>query len=280
MEEPQQRLQADEEVTLVVSGEEATLVSPRFDDEEALVARPVVPLEGEAVEEPAVAAAALAPRRPARTLRGYAPRRSWVLGLVLVSVLVGGVLGGAGLYLYQRQSRGDGGAGAAGVTTLAETPAETQQPTAAEAENAPPPAEQAQPESPAADARTAEARPAEPSAVDGDTDDSAASVVRAREPETAPAVERRDDADAGGNAGTRQRGKKGENDDEGERSVRRRSRPDSDVPVARDNTDAREARRVDSIVYRPRRAARRERMRRDPGGDTDRLRRIFEGTPE
>lgn len=286
MEEPQKTLQADEEVTLVVSGEEATLVSPRFDDEETLVARPVVPLDEEAVEEPsAVAAAPLAPL-PTRARRSYAPRRSWVLALVLVSVLVGGVLGGAGLYLYQRQSQDDGG-----VTTQAETPAETQQPATATTENAPTPEAQAPAESPAADAPTAEAQtvdtqPAEPAADDsaadvGTADDSTAAAAPAREPKATPAVERRDGADAGGSNSTRKRGKKGEHDDDdGDRSGRRRSRPDADVPVARDDAGAREARRVDSIVYRPRRAARRERIRRDTAGDTDRLRRIFEGTPE
>ena len=48
MEEPQQQTLLDDEATLVVSGEERTLVAPRFDDEETLVARPVVPLGGDA----------------------------------------------------------------------------------------------------------------------------------------------------------------------------------------------------------------------------------------
>ncbi|HEX8355532.1 MAG TPA: hypothetical protein VF611_21680, partial [Pyrinomonadaceae bacterium] len=76
------------------------------------------------------------------------------------------------------------------------------------------------------------------------------------------------------------RGKKGERDEEVERSVRRRGTDQraSDGPVARaDVSGAREARRVDTILYRPRRAARRARRE---AGDTDRLRRIFEGMPE
>lgn len=267
MREPQQTFHADEEVTLVVSGEEATLVAPRFDDEETLVARPVVPLGAEAAEAPAPP---VTPRSafalPAYARRRLAPRRSWVLALVLVSVLVGGVLGGAGLYLYQRQSND-----AAVAPPQAETPSETRQQPAptAEVSDAPPPA------APATDA-PAEAGPAE--AATGEA------APPASEPETAPAAER-DTPDAGGSAGTRRRGKKGEHDDEIGRP-RREAGPDSGGPVARaDDSGAREARRVDTIFYRPRRAERRAERRaarraRREAGDTDRLRRIFEGTPE
>ena len=260
MEEPRETFQTDEEVTLVVAGEEATLVTPRFDDEETLVARHVVPLGAEAPAPPVKPRAASTP--PAYAPRPFA-RRTWVLALVLVSVLVGGVLGGAGLYLYQRQSNDAASASA----TQAETPVETRQqqpapaPTA-EVSDAP------QPEAPATDA------PAESAA-----DETAPPT---REPESAPAAER-DTPGAGGNAGTRKRGKKGEHDEEIERSRRRESRPDADGPTARaDDSGAREARRVDSIFYRPRRAERRaaRRARREAAGDTDRLRRIFEGTPE
>src|SRR5215204_4764912 len=93
MREPQQQQTSHDD--------EATLVAPRFDDEETLVARPVVPFDADA---PAVPTPERPAARPARR-SPYAPRRSWPLALVLVSVLVGGVLGGAGLYLYQRQSQ-------------------------------------------------------------------------------------------------------------------------------------------------------------------------------
>jgi hypothetical protein len=258
MREPQQTLQADEEATLVVSGEEATLVSPRFDDEETLVARPVVPLDTEGAVPP-VETRAASPLAP----RPYAARRSWVLALVLVSVLIGGVLGGAGLYIYQRQAQDDGTA----AMNPQPTPApETQQPApapTAEAAAAP------QPEAPAADTEADAGEDAEPPVVEADNDAS-----DAREPESAPAAERRDDA--GSNAGPRKRGKKGEHDAEVERPER--VRPRTDGPVAREDSDPREARRVDTIFYRPRRAERRaaRRARRD----ADRLRRIFEGSPE
>ena len=265
-ESQQQTLQTDEEATLVVSGEEATLVAPRFDDEETLVARPVVPLGAEAAEAPLppVETRAASPL-PVYARRRYAPRRSWMLALVLVSVLIGGVLGGAGLYLYQRRSND-----AAVAPPQPQTPAETQQQPAPTTEVSDAP----QTEVPVTDA-PAEAKPVETESVEAEAVEAA---PPARAPETTPAAER-DTPSAGGSAATRKRGKKGEQDEEVERPARREARPDTARPVARADDDARprEARRVDTIFYRQRRAARRERVRRD--ADTDRLRRIFEGAP-
>jgi hypothetical protein len=250
----------DTEATLVVSGEETTLVAPRFDDEEALVARPVVPLEGDAhvpTHEP-----------PAPVYRSpYAPRRAGMLGLALVSVLVGGVLGGAGLYLYQRQSQ-DSTASPAATTTQPETAAD-----AAQAPHAPAaevqPAPTAAPTAQQSDVQTNDAPGAKESAPPApDKEEPAAAPTR--EPENVPAAERRTPHAEDGEDGTPKRGKKGKRDQETER----RTTPPTDGNVARD--EEREARRVDSIFYRPRRANRR--ARRD--GDVDRLRRIFEGTPE
>jgi hypothetical protein len=236
MREPQQTL-LDDEATLVVGGEETTLVSPRFDDEETLVARPVVPPDADAhasaPERPAA--------RPALDYRSpYAPRRPWSLALVLASVLVGGVLGGAGLYLYQRQSHDPAVSPAAATQPQPEVPADA-------AQSQPEPAAQQ------SDAQASEApkieEPAPP----------------ARDEETPTAAERR----AAPSEGTPKRGKRGDHDEEiGRRTTQR---PDGNVARA----DQPEARRVDSISYRPRRAARR--ARRDD--DVDRLRRIFEGTP-
>ncbi|MFL6256700.1 MAG: hypothetical protein ACJ74T_16975 [Pyrinomonadaceae bacterium] len=254
MKEPQQQtLQIDDEATLVVSGEETTLVAPRFDDEETLVARPVVPLEG---GEPAPAPEREAALPSSGYRRPFAPRRSGMLALALTSVLIGGVLGGAGLYLYQRQSHAP--AVSPTATTQPETPADATQATAAP--NAEPAVQQT--EAPAAAAAPqveespAPARVAEVPA-----------AVPARERESVTATERRTTSTDGG---TPKRGKKGERDEETEQ----RDTPRPDANVAR--TDEREARRVDTIFYRQRRAARR--ARRDD--NVDRLRRIFEGTPQ
>ena len=83
-----------EEVRQIVD-DEATLVSPRFDDEETIVARRVVPL-GVAEGGARVATPAQVPARPSR--------RAWVLALAFASALAGGVLGGVGLHLYQSRA--------------------------------------------------------------------------------------------------------------------------------------------------------------------------------
>ena len=260
MKEPQQQqtLQTDDEATIVVGGEEATRVSPRFDDEETLVARPVIPLAE--TPEPTTTTA------PPAARTAHAPRRSWPLSLMLVSVLIGGVLGGAGLYFYQRQSSEDAAiaAPAQPETTTAEA---TQPPDAAPAQTEPTPAPT---EAPVADATEADI---------AEADDDA---EPAREAESVPAAGRREAPSDSGSAGAPKRGKKGEREEEVER--RPRPRDEDDGPVA--DSDAPRARRVDSISYRPSRAERRaerraaRRARREAASDTDRVRRIFEGGPQ
>lgn len=256
MREPQQQtLQMDDEATLVVGGEETTRVAPRFDDEETLVARPVVPLEnGANVPEPAQGY-----RSP------FAPRRSLPLALVLVSVLIGGVLGGAGLYLYQRQWQDPAVSPTATTTEQPAAPADdaAQAPAVTNAESQaqqtePPPTAAPNAEEPAAPAPDAEVPAAAP----------------ARGPESAPAAERRTPP----SEGTPKRGKKGDRDEEVER--RAPSRPDGNVARAEEP----QVRQIDTIFYRQRRADRRaerraaRRARRNDDGN--RLRRIFEGPPE
>lgn len=264
MEEPRQQSEIDGEATLVVSGEETTLVAPRFDDEESLVARPVVPLDAEEAALPAQAhAAAREYRRP------RAPRRSWMLALALVSVLVGGVLGGAGLYIYQRQSQ-DPAVSPAGATRPPADDAQAQPaPADAEVTNAAPAEAPApQPDAQATDAPTSEVPPAPK------REEAPPAAAPARQPESVPATQRRT-APAEGASGN---GRKGARDAE----VERRAAPRPDGNVARSGEP--EARQVDAIYYRQRRAERRaerraaRRARRDD--DVDRLRRIFEGAPE
>ena len=255
MKETQQQALLNDEATLVVSGEETTLVAPRFDDEETLVARPVVPLDADA-HAPEHAAA-----RPAHDYRRpFAPRRPRVLALALVSVLIGGVLGGAGLYLYQRQSQDP-----AATTQQPAAPVEATQAPAApapEGQNTTTPS--SEPPAPQAEASAAAPRAAEAPAPAPDEEVPAAAPARERE--GVPAAERRTPP---AEVATPKRGKKGQRDEE----IESRPAPRPAGNVAR--ADEREARRVDSIVYRPRRAVRR--ARRDD--DVDRLRRIFEGTP-
>ncbi|HWW77532.1 MAG TPA: hypothetical protein VNZ44_19170 [Pyrinomonadaceae bacterium] len=289
MEKTREIFMDDEEATVVVSGEERTRVAPRFDDEETLVARHVVPL-GDAdahAHEASRAHAAPDPRTASAAPNAHAsarrvPARPSLLALVLCSVLVGGVLGGAGLYLYQRQS-GDAQTPTAPAPAAAtnsqpdatkaqgETPADASQPAPATATEAAAPTPGAE----ASDASTDTPNAPESNATnapDAHDDEGRANpdgngAAPAREPESVPAV------------GAPKRGKKGAHDEEGERNTRRANSDASRSPVARAETDEREARRVDTIFYRPRRAAR-DRARRRTTGDAERLRRIFEGAPE
>lgn len=264
MREPQQQtLQIDEEATLAVLDEETTLVAPRFDDEETLVARPVVPLGADA-QTPA--------RRAPEARRTFAPRRSGMLALALASILVGGVLGGVGLYLYQRQSQDaavspaalapEPSAAPADAAQAPDVPAESQQ----GALNAEPPAPQTETPSVAANA----AEPATPA-----PDAKVPAASPAREPESVPAAERR----TAPSEGAHRRGKKDERDEE---TARRPAPRPADNNVARAAEP--EARQVDTIFYRQRRAERqaerRAARRARRNDDVDRLRRIFEGTPQ
>ncbi|HEX8338242.1 MAG TPA: hypothetical protein VF621_16105 [Pyrinomonadaceae bacterium] len=271
-EQQQQTTRAGDEETLVVGGEETTLVAPRFDDEEALVARPVVPLDADAPHDPAQD---LSAARPAHARRSpYGPRRSWMLALALVSVLVGGVLGGAGLYLYQRQSQ-DPAVSPSATTAQPEPPPDSAQqaPPAAQEQTVTPAETPAQPTETPAPAEASAVEPAPPA-----RDEEAPAVRPAREREPVPASERRAAPAADGSTGTPKRGKKGDGGEE----VERRAAPPTGGNVAR--ADEPEARQVDTIFYRQRRAERRaerraaRRARR--GDDVDRLRRIFEGAPE
>lgn len=282
MEEPLQTLTTDEEATIVTSDEDQTLIAPRFDDEETLVARPVVPLE--AVEDAA--------QHDATATHEYAPRAarrsSWPLALMLASVLIGGVLGGAGLYFYQRHSSDDGAAATA--SSQPETSADSSRPTQAPATEAPSPASGARTEDPTTNARADDAVPAAeghaeqpaPDSVVAAPDSAGTGAARAREAENVPAVERREATDEERTSSASKRGKKGEHDEESDRTGRRANRTDSGGPISRadGHNDEREARRVDTIIYRPRRASRPDRTRRETPNDADRLRRIFEGAPE
>lgn len=200
-----------------------------FGDEATVQARPVVPLADIPEEVTVVAKGRLvSPDAAAHP----APRLSWQLGLILVSVLVGGVIGGAGLYLYQSRSQVPVVSPAAPAESLPAVPNAEPTPQQAEAPVAAAPQVEEPATTPAAPVPTPENVPAA---------------------EVAP-----------------KRGKKGARDEALDR--RATSRPNDSNPRTRQP----EARRVNTIFDRPRRAERR--ARRDD--DADRLRRIFEGTPE
>lgn len=264
--EETKRTYADDE------GEE-TMVAPRFDDEETVLARPVVPFE-EVGDAPAVIPATSSPASATVAPPPYsnpraAPRRSLVAALVLVSALVGSVLGGAGLYFYQMRKNADEPASQPQAEAPAAQPATE---TASESQSREPVVPSAaEPPAPSA-AETAaetEVEDDDDTAKDRDADESAAS----------PVAERRNVSEDREPAATPKRGKKGARDEEIRREARRAPRhAEDDRPVGRDeisDDDRREARRVGVITYRPRRV----RPRRDRYESPDRLRRIFEGQP-
>ena len=246
-----------------------TLITPRFDRGEAETAQPVVPLavvsgEADTYDPPA---AHRAPR--------VIPLRSWPLALVLVSALAGGVLGGAGLYVFQK-SRQDGAAAA---------PVEQ---TNAAAEQASAPAVETTPEPSPTPAEEAAALPVElteqvaelPVAAEETGHRTDAKREESKRDEGAAPRERSSPAEA-----PVKRGKKGDRDEVDNRG--RESRPrrvadeyPRDSPSDDDDddyNDRREARRVGSIIYGSEGRRERRRQRRQSG--VDRVRGIFEGQP-
>jgi len=250
-----------------------TLVTPRFDRGEAETAQPVVPLavvSGEAETYDPRAA-----RRAPRVM----PLRPWALALILVSALAGGVLGGAGLYVFQK-SRQDGAAAA----PVEQTTAAVEQAVAPAVETTPEPSP-----TPAEEAAALPVEPAEqvaelPVAAE-ETEDRTDAVTKREESkrdEGAAPVPRERSSPAEAPV---KRGKKGDPDEEDNRG--RESRPrrvadeyPRDSPSDDDDndySDRREARRVGSIVYGGEGRRERRRQRRQSG--VDRVRGIFEGQP-
>jgi hypothetical protein len=257
---------------------EETMVAPRFDDEETVLARPVVPFE-DVGDAPAVAptsatsatsAASTTVAPPPYSGKRATPRRSLVAALVVVSALVGSVLGVAGLYFYQNRKSAD-----ATETQRQQAEAPDAQPTTetvSESRGGEPsaPVAESQPPAPV------------PAAAEPEADDDDADTARDKdsdEADAAPVAERRRPSEDREPVTTPKRGKKGARDEEVQRGAQRAPRYDvDDRPVARDEVsgdDRREARRVGVITYRPRRS----RPRRDRYDTPDRLRRIFEGEP-
>jgi hypothetical protein len=255
-----------EETRYITEDDEATLVSPRFDDEETVVARRVVPLAA-AAEGARAASHAQAPARPSR--------RAWVLALAFASALGGGVLSGVGLYLYQSR-------------------ASLNPPPAAERVNAPAeaarPAQDAPQPSPTAEAPTdspAQAEQQHDAAVDAPQAAPPAEESRdenesgADEAGKSRAADARDDSGDDARPGARKHGKKGEHDEE-LRRLGRRADQESRPATADGEEDAsadRKPRRLNTVFERPRRADRSDRARRERPRPVNSIRGIFEGQP-
>jgi|GEM_PF-1575117 len=199
--------------------------------------------------------------------------KSVPMALVVVAILAGVVIGGAGFYVFQRSLRPEPPAPAGQMTE--------QSPAAEPAEQQPP---QGLPQ------ETAEVAPAAvpPAPEPADADD-----ADEDEAEAAPAVTARPRERAKEESGDKREGRAADaRDDDSKRGGRRdeedapRARRDGGAPAddrRPTREQAAEARRVDSIVYRreQRRAERREQRRaeRRERRAVDSVRSIFEGQP-
>lgn len=249
--------------TIPAAEPEETLITPRFDEVETVQAQPVVPL----AEVPTGAGRG----------RSFGVRRlaSWPLALVLVSALVGVVVGGAGLYFYQHRSTAATTPDTQTPTASADAPADA--PSLEESASAPP--QDAEPAQEAADAaEVVAAEIVEPDAPARDEKKEEADKSPAPEPRKAA---ERDDADADSN----KRGRKGgERDAEAVRRTPRAERVGSREQARDDDDDEPQARLADEITYRRERRAERQAERRERRANrqrsVDRVRGIFEGQPE
>jgi hypothetical protein len=242
---------------------EETLVTPRFDEVETVQAQPVVPLAE--VPPDASARAATGARRP-----------SWPLALILISALVGSVVGGAGLYVYQRRATNDTPSNAEPAPTpaLAEAPQPSTEAGASE-ETASLPSESTDSAEDKDAAQIEAAEIVEPRKISAPAHEETEAVEKkaadkAPAPDPRRVVEREDNS-----GGAIKRGKKAE-------------RETSAPPEPRYDDNEGEARLSDTIIYpRNRRAERREERREERRQrranrprSVDRVRGIFEGQPE
>ncbi len=281
MEQKKQNFNAEQEAF----DPDATLVTttPLFDDEAAQVARPVVPLAADSPDEivnvgsvPAstgYAAHAGTQGSRAHILPAAGGRRSWLIALIGISILVGSVLGGAGLRFYQKRQ-----AAKAQPEAATPSPAQTQA---------------AQP-TPPADLRSTgqtASLPAETSATmkEANRSDKPPAMIDAADKETVPVpptradaedadrhshkskkdseARREDNVDEEQAHATVKRGKKADSDDDRRGEVR----PRLVGEYGGNGDDDRESRRAE------RRRARRERQQRPRVLDS--VRSIFEGPP-
>lgn len=173
-----------------------TLVTPRFDDDDARRAHPVVPLA----------------EAPARTRRVRATRRSWAPALLAVLLLVAAALGGALATKYMQGPRAES-AQEAEQAPQEQAPQEQTQTAPAQKAEAPP----TQPSTPAP--ATTEAAPREEASAKPAARDTQTRRARANAPAPAVVVPAREDAyededeDRRGRGSGRRRGREGHEDD-------------------------------------------------------------------
>lgn len=184
---------------------EATLVAPRFDDEEARRAHPVVPL---------AEAGAHAPHARAYARRG--PRRSWPTALLAVALLAVAAVGGAVASMYMRRTPS--------TPTAAQEPAAVAPAQAAEvpAQVEPPPAVATTREVADTTPRmVADAKPETRAPRDAQARRDEAAPVRARNEAALGERESSEDEDRGRRGKRERRRERGGDEDEAEKEMRK-----------------------------------------------------------
>lgn len=252
---------------------EATVVRPLFTEDAAEGARPVVPLDDRAVVED-VGAYVETGTAPHAYTRAWKRRTHWTAALVAAALIVGTLVGIAGLRLYQRGRTAD----------AQKSPAPEQSSEAAV--TSPPSAPAPSPEAPTAQAPVSLPAPAPETA--------AATVVpveaEERERRGEETARRSDDERAEAPA---RRGRKGDDEEEDEprvaerpRRVEREGPPpvyDTQGPAPEGSAAERRAAREEERLRRAERQMRRQQRRRERRGEAymvDSIRGVFEGRRE
>jgi type IV secretory pathway VirB10-like protein len=246
--------------------DEETIVAPRFDEEETIIAQPVVPLGG---------AARVQPR----------PRRPWSFALIIVSVLVGVVIGGAGFYMFQTRTSASNAAHASApepvnVAAQPAQPAPTAPTAEAQSETTTP-----APSGNAENAQVAE-NPPDGSGAKNDKAEGKKSEADKKDAEASSVSERRSGSNEGERDVAPKHERKGETDDNSraaQRDVRpRRTEVDTQAPIPDDSSHAAaRARRVEEGLRRAERIRERRRGRRENASRSpDSIQGIFEGQPQ
>lgn len=246
---------------------EATVISPRFDDEATVIAQPVVPLDDKAVTED-LGTYVNTGTAPPVVERAWKRRRQLTVALVLIALILGTVAGVVGLRLYQSNRAAD-------------RPAASNEQTQSAAESSQPPNETTNQVS----AETSPPQETVAAAVaDGEAkaEKTAERVKEEKETKVENAASRKSSSEAERVAAVKH-GKQGEGEpDKRGDEVRPRvydtqgEMPDNPEAERRARREEQRLRRAEQTLRRERRGARRERRARM----VDSIRGIFEGNNE
>ncbi len=261
-------MEETEQTVLIEGDPDATLIAPRFDEQELGTAQPVVPL---AVMSPDAFNYGASP-----SAQKNGTRRSWPLALVLLSALAGSALGVAGLYFYQQRQEtpvdsASGTTAAGGVPDEAASSSSTPATAESAIETVTPAPAPAQGERSAAIVQVA-ADNKDKARTENERDEKDAKKKKDDDAPPPRKVAERDE-----DTGAFKHGKKGAREETADEAAQLPQRPRRvERPSASD--DEQTARGIGTIIYPENRRARQSR-REQRQRNVDRVRGIFEGLP-